>query len=106
LSPVDPGFLIPDKLNEKGEELLDDIKLLSLITEVLSSGQIIVPKVLEHDGDCITLGCAELDHCVGKLAVMYPFEGNTIDGFIVNAYWEKVDICNVVGIPVQTILVG
>ena len=98
-----PGFRIPDILNENGEELLEAIILFNLIKEELCCVQVIVPKVFVHVGDWKVLVWAESPHCVGNLAVKYPFEGNAKVGAKLNVYVAKLDIVRVSGTPVHVI---
>ena len=90
-------------LNENGDELLEDIKLFNLIKEELCCVQVIVPKVFAHVGDWKLFVCAESPHCVGNLAVRYPFEGNAKVGAKLNVYVAKLDIVRVSGNPVHVI---
>lgn len=90
-------------LNEKGDVLLEAIKLLSLIKDELCCVQVIVPNGFAHVGDWNVFICAESPHCVGNFAVKYPFEGKAIVGAMLNMYVAKLDIVIISGTPVHVI---
>lgn len=90
-------------LNENGDALLEAIRLLSFIKEELCCVQVIVPKEFAHVGVWNVFVCAESPHCMGNLAVKYPFEGNAKVGAKLNVYVAKLDIVNISGVPVHVI---